>query len=146
MALERHNYFPVFFVNPIISKLCNHIYNIPIDSKYFYDRIDNENIMTETISNKIYELLLNEGYLDDNNYLIKDPRNSNWRNIIRSGLGTDILSSMNDNLIADESPISEEMNVAYSMHEVTDQCNQEMLQFINQSVRQKLPRQSTQIN
>eukprot|EP01084_Bolivina_argentea_P301538 520244_1 len=101
-----------------------------INEEYFYLQINDNDSMTKELSNNIYELLKTKGYLNDNGILIESPRHSDWREVLMNGLTV----HMHDNLIADQSAISEEMNVAFARHELTAQCNQQMWDFIQNIV------------
>eukprot|EP01084_Bolivina_argentea_P019696 36627_1 len=96
-----------------------------IDDKYFYLQIDDSSVTNE-LSKSIYELLKTEEYLNDNGYLIENPTRGNWRDVLIDGIG----DAINDNLIDGQSAISEEMNVAFGRHELTAQCNEQMLHFV----------------
>ena len=50
------------------------------------------------------------GFLDDQGYLLEDPRRSDWRSVVRPVVTT-------DSLVAHASPISEILNVAWAEHE-----------------------------
>merc|ERR1712228_964453 len=104
-----------------LSTVCE-IDESPIDSFYFYRRIGSP--MTSEISKKIYKSLKQNGFLNDKDLLIQDPRRSNWRNFVQESV-TGI-----DTLVGDKSAISEEMNVAFAMHELAASCKPEMIKFI----------------
>jgi hypothetical protein len=76
---------------------------------FFSERIPN---LPMSRSTSIVNSLKKDGYIDDVGFLLQDPRQSDWRLAVRQFSGS-------DNLIADESPLSEVMNVAYGMHEMT---------------------------
>ena len=69
--------------------------------------------------------------MNDGDYLIEDPRKSDWRTVIQEVIGSDKLNEIFDTLEPDQSAISEEMNVAYAMHELTAQCKPEIMKFID---------------
>lgn len=107
-----------------ISRVCE-VKALPIDSMYFHQRIGGK--VTKEISEKIYDGLNEKGHLDKDGFLMADPRRSSWRDIVKKSVDLGILS---DGLKADSSPISEEMNVAFAMHELAAQCTEEMMGFI----------------
>jgi len=106
-----------------LSAICQ-VGPIPIDPLFFHHRIGGK--LTAEISQKIYGALKQNGYLDAEGLVVEDPRRSSWRDIVAQSAGLQTF----DGLKADESAISEEMNVAFSMHELTSQCNEEMMRFI----------------
>merc|ERR1719232_1654288 len=104
---------------------CKHIRlpSLPIHNSYFSNRIPEISLEN---SNAMFESLLEEGYIDDETHELKDdPRKSKWRDVIFSKLS----SPHNDSLVADASPISEVMNVAYARHEMTNDGAREALEF-----------------
>jgi len=121
------------FLKDSLSTMCE-VKALPIDSLYFHHRIGGR--VTAEISKKIYGGFKENGYLDDEDLLKEDPRRSDWREIVKKSVGLETLKKLKDSLIGDESAISEEMNVAFSFHELTTQCNQEMMQFI-ESIEKK---------
>jgi len=110
-----------------LSTICE-VEALPIGPLYFHRRIGGA--MTAELSTKIYGGLKSNGFLDEDNLLKEDPRRSEWRESVKESLGLDTLRRIKDNLVGDKSAISEEMNVAFSFHELTTQCNEEMLRFI----------------
>merc|ERR1711862_973004 len=104
---------------------CKHIRlpSLPISNSYFSNRIPE---ISSEESNAMFEALHKKGYIDSVTYeLNKDPRRSNWREVIFSNLP----HHQHDSLRADESPISEVMNVAYGKHEMTKDGVREALEF-----------------
>jgi hypothetical protein len=96
----------------------------PINKTFFNDH---GKVLSLEDSNKLHTSLLEYGYIDKNNYeLIDDPRQSNWRDIVKK-----ILPKNEDSLISDLSPLSELMNVAYGQHEITDEYLNEIFIFFN---------------
>jgi len=112
-----------------LSTVCS-VKAMAIDSMYFHQRIGGK--MTKEISNTIYDGLRESGYLDSDGFLKEDPRRSEWRSIVIQSVGQRVLrEELEDNLKADQSAISEVMNVAFSMHELTAQCFEEMKVFMH---------------
>ena len=93
---------------------------LPITKSFFSDRISD--IPLET-SESMVRALHSKGFLDrTDGFLKKDPRRSEWRAVLE-------LFTYSDSLIADQSPISEVMNVAWGMHEMSRDRVKEALQF-----------------
>ena len=104
------------------KKVSKHIRLQPLaitSDSFFSNRISD--ISTEQSMN-IVQSLRNHSYLDPLGYLSQDPRRSNWRSVVRQFAG-------NDTLIADESKLSEVMNVAFGYHELTRDGVQEGLDY-----------------
>eukprot|EP01083_Nonionella_stella_P093544 262204_1 len=99
-----------------------------IDTSYFYRKIGGE--LTLADSEKMQQALKENGYLDEKDFLAEDPRQSDWRYVIQSAIGQERLNKMFDGLVADESAISESMNVAFALHEIAAQCVHEMFDFM----------------
>jgi hypothetical protein len=103
--------------------------SLPLSPTYFSDRIP---IMTQEESSRIYTALLQNGYLDPNTkLLIQDPRQSQWRYLVWP-----LLTSSQDTLQADRSPISEVLNVAYGQHEMAREGVKAGLEFCVASLPQ----------
>eukprot|EP01040_Poterioochromonas_malhamensis_P024394 gene24394-30161_t len=68
-------------------------------------------------SRTIQAALKNSNMLDDKLLLVEDPRGSNWREIVKAAVPN---LEERDSLVADQSPISELLNFAWDMHEITD--------------------------
>lgn len=95
---------------------------VPVISTFFSDRI--ETISTET-SRKMVDALKKEGYLDKAGMPQDNPRGSSWRLSLQKFAGS-------DSLVADESPISEVMNVAFAQHEMSSDIVDEMIDFFKE--------------
>jgi hypothetical protein len=81
-------------------------------------------------SNKLYDNFVDNRILSDKNgafYLLNDPRKSNWRDEC-SKIIPHIVPEV-DSLIQDKSGISELMNVAYGLHEFTDEYFDQTLKW-----------------
>lgn len=96
--------------------------SLPVTESFFSDRITTINLeQSTTMVNALEEAT----FLDSTTkQLRQDPRQSNWRDVLRPHAGT------SDHLVADESPISEVMNVAWGMHEMTRDGVREAIQYI----------------
>lgn len=106
---------------------CTHITldPLPVSNDFFHERIPEYSLEQST---KMVQALKDGGYIDPQySWLKDDPRRSDWRKVIRS-----FVSNSLDSLEPDESPISEVMNVAYGMHEMTRDGVREGLQFVVQ--------------
>ena len=64
------------------------------------------------------------GFLAEDGTLIEDPRESRWRDVLRPFAASD------DGLVADKSPLSEVMNVAYAKHEMARDEVKTALEFL----------------
>ena len=94
----------------------------PITSTFFYDH---GKVLNLEDSKKLHLALLENNYIEKTSYeLIDDPRQSGWRKIFKMALPLN-----DDHLIADLSPISELFNVAYGLHEITDEFIDETIAF-----------------
>jgi len=72
------------------------------------------------------------GFLDDQGYLLEDPRRSDWRSVVRPVVTT-------DSLVAHASPISEILNVAWAEHEYTDAFLDETLDWLDAKASTRRP-------
>eukprot|EP01084_Bolivina_argentea_P148266 259249_1 len=98
-----------------------------IDPLFFYNQIKNYNKYDKQISKEIYDVLKNNGYLDDENYLIKDvTHNKTWRSMME-----DIANKLDDSLIHNTSPIVQELQVAWGLHSLSSEPKETMLQFFS---------------
>ena len=96
---------------------------LQITEFFFHERITKVSIPQ---SKDIFQTLKDHVWLDSNGFLIKDPRryDSEWSEVLRS-----LIPITQDTLIADQSSLSEVLNVAYSMHELSRDGVQEALTF-----------------
>jgi hypothetical protein len=96
--------------------------SLPMSPTYFSDRIPT---VTQEESSRIYTALLQNGYVDPRTkLLIQDPRRSEWRSVVGP-----LLTSSPHSLQADQSPISEVLNVAYGQHEMAREGVKAGLEF-----------------
>lgn len=93
---------------------------LPISSHDFFSKRIGS--VSKAQSKSMVEGLRRGGFLDDQGYLKQDPRQSSWRSAVQPFAGS-------DTLVADQSGISEVMNVAYSMHEMSREGVAEGLNF-----------------
>ena len=95
---------------------------IPMSGTYFSDRIIE---ITESESKLIIQALQKAGMVSKPEGRWTDnPRSVNWQTLVRPFVPLD-----KDSLVADQSPISEVVNVAYGQHEMTRDGFEEALQF-----------------
>lgn len=94
---------------------------LPISSNFFALRIPE---ISMDQSKRIVEAFSKAGLIDSDGYLVDDPRGSHWRATLNTIVNKDV-----DSLMADQSPISEVMNAAYGMHEMTRDGVEEALDF-----------------
>ncbi|KAL3906427.1 MAG: hypothetical protein SGILL_009277 [Bacillariaceae sp.] len=92
-----------------------------IGDTFFSDRI----IEVSTDQSKaMVQALREESMLTSEGLLSEDPRRTDWRYVLRPHVDAE-----QDSLIADQSPISEVMNVAYGNHELARDSVGEALDF-----------------
>lgn len=72
----------------------------------------------------VYKAIADGGLLDGIGALAEDPRRSNWRSVVKH-----LADRMNDSLVADKSPLSEELNRAWGAHEMTADRFDDTLDF-----------------
>lgn len=100
---------------------------VPINSTFFSQHIPGR--ISVSLSEKIAKALKERGFIDPaTGLLLEDPRASEWRAPLYSLLGSDV-----DSLVADQSAISELMNVAWASHELTALYDEKILAFFNQN-------------
>jgi hypothetical protein len=98
---------------------------LPITEEFFADRTG----CPTGDSESIWAAFLADGVINSSGFLVEDPRQSAWReSILRSPKLSHYRSSA---LAADQSAISEEMNVAYALHEITSDYMPQILQFFS---------------
>ena len=96
--------------------------SLPITESFFSDRITTITLEQSTAMVKALE---QAHYLDpQTKQLVGDPRETKWRDVLRPH------APASDTFVADESPISEVMNVAWAEHEMTRDGVEEAIQYI----------------
>jgi len=95
---------------------------LPITPTFFADRI--ESISPKTSSLMVVALQEAE-LIDESGMLLENPRGSPWRKCLQK-------FAMSDSLVADVSPISEVMNVAFAQHEMSSEFVDEMIDFFKE--------------
>jgi len=86
-------------------------------------------VPTRQLAQDIFAALRRDQIIDASNFLIEDPRQSHWRDILRP-----IIPPSIDSLQADASPISEIFNTAYAFHEFTDAFLSQCLDWIESKI------------
>merc|ERR1711920_1181089 len=81
-------------------------------------------------SGQMLNALCNARLIDSSRHLSADPRRSNWRDALRP-----FADKLGDSLVADRSPISEVLNVAFAQHEVTSEGIEKQLDFCVQALQ-----------
>ena len=98
---------------------------LKITPTFFYDHGKH---LTLEDSQRFFAALVKAGYLSSDQYLVDDPRQSEWRNVARDSLPGVV--PFYDSLIADASGTSELLNLAYAMHEISDYALDEVFAFM----------------
>merc|ERR1712187_796140 len=84
-----------------------------------------ESCLSSTLSARVSDALQRADILNETGYLREDPRKRKWVDVVRRT----IVGKSNDSLVADESCVSERMNVAWAFHEFTGQFVERYLDF-----------------
>lgn len=96
---------------------------LPISQHYFSDRILS---ITKSTSEQMVIALQQAAFLDDSTGMLTDnPRHCNWRAALKN-----LVRDNGDSLVADQSPISEVLNVAWGQHEMSRDGVGEALDFL----------------
>lgn len=95
---------------------------VPVTANYFAERIGSVYALK---SPQMVQTLHAAGILSDEGMLVEDPRQSGWRLLLAP-------FAVNDTLRADQSPLSEVINAAWGMHEMTRDGVHEGLEFLLQ--------------
>ena len=94
---------------------------IPITESFFVERIRGFELKD---AQALVQGFRDANLLDSQNFLIDDPRQSKWRGVVKRAL-----PGVGDTLLADQSAISELLNVAYCKHEITAEHMEQTLTF-----------------
>ena len=101
---------------------------LPITPDFFTERIGPQYSSAER-SQRMVESLRDHGWVDDDKedgLLTRDPRqHSDWRQVLAP-----FASEVGDSMVADESALSEVLNCAYGMHEMSRDGVREALTFL----------------
>jgi hypothetical protein len=102
----------------------------PITLEYFAQKT--RGFITAAESHAVHNALAAGGFINNSTFLLEDdPRQTNWRQVVAMAIPSAV--PHRDNLIADHSAISELLNVAWDMHEITDDCNIEVFDWFEQN-------------
>lgn len=83
---------------------------LAVESDYFSSRILS---ISSQQSSQMVQALRNSGWIESTTRLLQhDPRSGDWRSVLRPFAGK-------DSFVADQSAVSEVMNVAFGMHELS---------------------------
>eukprot|EP00978_Attheya_sp_CCMP212_P004397 scaffold9605_cov45-Attheya_sp.AAC.5 len=93
-----------------------------ISPEYFSERIETVDM---ALSKRMVGELKIANIIDKDGILLDDPRRCNWRSAIAQ-----TASEISDSLVADESPLSEVINVAWGMHEMARDGVKDALGFL----------------
>uniref|UniRef100_A0A6U4HBT8 Uncharacterized protein n=1 Tax=Vitrella brassicaformis TaxID=1169539 RepID=A0A6U4HBT8_9ALVE len=99
----------------------------PITPKFFSDRIPE---IDEELSGKLHKALRDKQLIDEDGFLKENPRDSHrcpWRELF--DLTVTEIKDRGISLTADESAISEELNIAWASHEITAEFTKETLDW-----------------
>lgn len=81
--------------------------------------------LSATLARDVLTALSEKGYLGADGHVLSNPRSSAWRSALDH-----IKDRLGDSLIADQSPLSEELNRAYAGHEITSDYFSDVLDFL----------------
>jgi len=101
---------------------------LPLSPLFFSQRIQE---MSPKLSHELFAAFQRSGLLDENHMLTNDPRRSDWRSVVRDRV-PEVLAF--DSLVADQSAISEVLNVAYCVHEITAERIETILDVFDRAV------------
>ncbi|KAL1499502.1 hypothetical protein AB1Y20_011705 [Prymnesium parvum] len=95
-------------------------------------RISGMDLPTAT---RLHQALQHAQLLDDDGFLLQDPRRSHWRSAVIANRSLwrqlpGVRPGEHDTLQPDESPVAEVLNVAWAMHEITSDHNRAILHWI----------------
>lgn len=89
-------------------------------------RVGTPALPSDEMALAVVQALRSGGILDHDGFLLNDPRQSDWREVLRP-----VVPSSVDSLVADASALSEVMNTAWAMHEFTDAHLEPLLDWLN---------------
>jgi len=96
-----------------------------------------EPALPSDVAEDAIEALAQAGLMDENGYLLQDPRGRSAASDWRAALEMVIPKSM-DSLVADRSRVSEVLNVAYAYHEFTDAYLSESLDWLGEARKKRM--------
>lgn len=115
---------------------------LSLSPTYFSDR---SHTITPSISRRLFEALQRAHLLTDEHHLRDHPSQSNWREVIRreeageqhdASLAED-LSRVGDDLIENQSGVSELLNLAYAQHEITAEHAEQTWDFFQRALERE---------
>ena len=98
---------------------------LKIEANFFNRHAGHLSLEDSTV---LYNALKSAGFIDAAGLLVEDPRVSQWRAVASKALPHIVPAQ--DNLISDQSGISELLNLAYAMHEITDENLDKVFEFM----------------
>lgn len=121
--------------------------SLPIDDAFFSNRIVG---LSGHASQRLRHALERASLLDGQGKLRDDPRRSDWREAVRAAPGAPTLSEQlpgvapghADSLQPDASALSEELNVAWAMHEITADFMPQTIAWIESKGASTTPQQT----
>jgi hypothetical protein len=96
--------------------------SLPVTEDFFSERIDH---VDQDLSKQMLDDLRQAKMLDKENMLLEDPRASDWRSVLGGSA-----AKVGDSMVSDASPLSEVMNVAWGMHEMTRDGVKDAVEFL----------------
>ncbi|KAA8496894.1 hypothetical protein FVE85_0623 [Porphyridium purpureum] len=115
-----------------ISAKAIEAHKIPVSVQFFIDRVEG---MRASVAVKIVNELKKQSFIDVTGFVKQNPRKSQWREAV--WVAVPEAKELNDSLIADLSPISELLNIAYSEHEITAEFDREIFDFFDEILRKQ---------
>lgn len=103
----------------------------PKEIKQEYFHVHSNSFISLEESRAIHASLVENHFLNSENYLLEDPRTTEWRSTVATAVPT--ILETKDTLIADQSTISELLNLAWDMHEITDEYLPEVFSWFNEN-------------
>jgi hypothetical protein len=96
--------------------------SFPLKEYFFSERIDK---VDQDLSKQMFQDLRHAKMVDNDDMLVEDPRRSDWRSVLGSSA-----AKVGDSMVPDASPLSEVMNVAWGMHEMTRDGVKDAVEFL----------------
>lgn len=112
-----------------MHRLQQELHPLVLDWDFFSRRIDG---VGSAASHAMVSALKDAGHVGAEGTLLADPRTSGWRSI-----GALRKAAKSDSLVADQSAISEELNVAFAAHEISADAIDQALLFLLSYARDK---------
>lgn len=103
---------------------------LQMSADFFANRISDSGYDKNGSSSKMVQALQEAKMLSEDGFLLDDPRRSDWRRV----LSPFAAAVGNDSLLADRSPLSEVLNAAWGMHEMSRDGVERALEFLLQHI------------